>query len=133
MLDPVCRENLNAGLDELPCPVVLPSEWKDYFQRRGPQTWQGDDLRRFVRIHFPTRALMDLKTTLPAFPRIKARHVVLMKDISRQGCSFLHVEQLFPGERVGLTLPTGTVSYTIVRCVRHNDRCYEMGAQLTEA
>jgi hypothetical protein len=123
-------EKMKAALEALPCPVVLPAEWKDFFQRRGPLTGTGDDGRRFVRQHLPMRALLELTTSLAAIPREYGRHVVLMRDISRQGASFLHAVQLFPGERVELTLPTGRIPYTVVRCLRHNDRCYEVGAEL---
>jgi hypothetical protein len=123
-------EKLKAALESLPCPVVLPSEWKDFFQRRGPLTAIGDDGRRFARQHFPMRALLELTTSLAAIPREYGRHVVLMRDLSRQGVSFLHAAQLFPEERVELTLPTGRILYTVVRCQRHNDRCYEVGAML---
>jgi hypothetical protein len=37
---------------------------------------------------------------------------------------------LFPGERVELTLPTGRRHYLVVRCVRHNERCFEIGTEL---
>jgi len=130
MLDANRLQKLKAMLDMLPCRVVLPSEWKDFFTRRGPLTSLGDEYRRFVRQHFPSRALLELATSIVAIPRASAQHVVLMKDISRQGVSFLHAAQLFPGERVELTLPTGRLLYTVVRCLRHNHRCYEIGAEI---
>jgi hypothetical protein len=130
MLDAARHENLNARPENLSCQVVLPPEWKDYFQRRGPQTWPGDEIRRYVRSHFPMPALLEVTTTLPAISREPARHVVLMKNISRQGSSFLHADQLFPGERVELMLPTGCLAYTVVRCIRHNECCFEIGAEL---
>ena len=123
---------MKVALDALPCQVVLPPKWNDFYQRRGRQTGtgQGAEIRRFVRSHFPTRALLELTTSLAAIPRDFAKHVVLMRDISRQGASFLHFAQLFPGERVELTLPTGRIPYTVVRCLRHNDACYEIGAEI---
>jgi hypothetical protein len=130
MLDAARHENLNVRPDARSCPVVLPPEWSDYFQRRGPQTWQGDEIRRYVRSHFPIPALLEVTTPLRAIPREPARHVVLMKTISRQGSSFLHADQLYPGERIELTLPTGRREYMVVRCVRHNDRCFEIGTEL---
>jgi hypothetical protein len=131
MLDADRREKMKAVIDALPCHVVLPPEWNDFFQRRGPVTPREDDEpRRFVRQHFPTRAIMELATSLAAIPRDYAKYVVLMKDISRQGASFLHVAQLFPGERVELTLATGRIPYTVMRCRRHNDCCYEIGADI---
>jgi hypothetical protein len=130
MLDGARHKNVSARPEAQSCPVVLPPEWHDYFQRRGPQIWQGDEIRRYVRSHFPIPALMEVTTTLPAIPREPARHVVLMKNISRQGSSFLHADQLYPGERVELTLPTGRLAYLVVRCVRYNERCFEIGTEL---
>jgi hypothetical protein len=130
MLDADRFKKLKAMLDALPCRVVVPSEWKDFFTRRGPMTSLGDEYRRFVRQHFPSRALLELTTSIAAIPRADAKHVVLMKDLSRQGVAFLHATQLFPGERVELTLPTGRIAYTVVRCLRHNHRCYEIGAEI---
>ena len=117
---------LKKALDALPCEVVLPKEWGDYFQRRGPLTWQGDEIRRYVRSHFPTRALLELKTTLPAIYRPHERHVVLMKTISRQGSSFLHFSQLFPGERIQLQRPVcdrRRGSLALRRACRCSPRC----------
>jgi hypothetical protein len=130
MLDANRLKKLKAVLNALPCRVVVPSEWKDFFARRGPLASLGDEYRRFVRQHFPSRALLELTTSITAIPRADAQHVVLMKDLSRQGVAFLHVAQLFPGERVELTLPTGRIAYTVVRCLRHNHRCYEIGAEI---
>jgi len=121
---------MTPSAENLPCHVVLPAKWEDFFQRRGPVPPRLQEARRFVRQHCPMRAILDVSASLPAFPREPARHVVLMKDISRQGASFLHAEQLFPGERIELTLPTGRIRYTVARCRRHNDRCYEIGAAI---
>ena len=130
MLDADRFKRLKAMLDALPCRVVIPAEWKDYFARRGPLASLGDEYRRFVRQHFPSKALLELSTSISAIPRANTKHVVLMKDISRQGVSFLHDAQLFPGEQVELTLATSRISYTVVRCLRHNHRCYEVGAEI---
>ena|SRR5579872_2634889 len=131
MLEVPRVEDVKTMLDALPCHVVLPPEWTDFHKRRGKIVGHGDDIRRFVRSHYPTRAIVHLKTTLPEIPRDAERHVVLMTTISRQGCSFLHFAQLFPGEQVELTLPTAHIPYTVVRCVRHNDQCFEIGAKIT--
>jgi hypothetical protein len=131
MLDAVRLEELNEALDALPFHVVLPPEWKDYFTRRGPLPSQKDENRRYVRSYFRMQARMDLTQTLPLIPRAREQHIVLMKDVSRQGAGFLHSAQLFPGERVRLWLPTGCREYSVVRCARHNDSCYEIGAELS--
>jgi len=130
MLDANRLEKRKAAVNDLPCHVELPSDWADFFQRRGAKAAPPNQSRRFVRQHFPTKALLELTTSLPAITRDYGKYVVLMSDISRQGACFLHHAQLFPGERVELTLPTGRIPYTVMRCVRHNDRCFEVGAEL---
>jgi hypothetical protein len=76
------------------------------------------------------RAVLEVLGTLPAIPREAEEHVVLMKDISRGGAGFLHSAPIYPGERVRLWLPTGSLEYTVVRCARHHQSCYEIGAQV---
>jgi hypothetical protein len=124
------ENQLTIPRDVQACRVVLPAAWTDFFERRGPQLHYGADNRRFIRTHFPTQALMELPGTHPSIPREFERHVVLMKDISRQGVGFLHSAQLYPGERVTIIFPTGRRDYMIVRCLRHNDLCFEVGAEL---
>ncbi len=122
---------MTAALDALPCRVVLPPGWNDFFHRRGPQVWPGDNRRRYVRSHLPLRAVMELVGNLPAVPRRAEEQVVIMKDISRSGVGFLHAAPVYPGERVRLWLPTGSVECTVVRCARHHESCYEIGAEIS--
>ena len=130
MLDPNSDSPLAVATNVFPCRVVLPAEWTDFFERRGPQLHYGEDSRRFIRTHFPAKALMELGATHASIPREFERHVVLMKDISRGGVGFLHSAQLYPNERVALVFPTGRRSYIVMRCLRHNDLCFEIGAEL---
>jgi hypothetical protein len=130
MLDALRFKEMTATLDTLPCRVVLPPGWKDFFHRRGPQVWPGDNRRRYVRSHFPMRAMLEILGNLPAVPRGREQHVVLMKDISRGGAGFMHAAPVYPGERVRLWLPTGSLEYTVVRCSRHHELCYEIGAEI---
>jgi hypothetical protein len=131
MLDAVRLKEMTAVLDALPCRVVLPPAWNDFFHRRGPQLWPDDNRRRYVRSHLPMKAVMELLGNLPAVPRRPEEHVVYMKDISRGGAGFLHAAAVYPGERARLWLPTGTVECTVVRCRRHHESCYEIGAEIT--
>ena len=133
MLDAVRHQEMSASLESLPCRVVLPPGWTDFFERRGPQVWPGDNRRRYVRSHYPMRAILEILGNLPSIPREPQEHVVLMKDISRGGAGFLHAGPIFPGERVRLWLPTGGLEYTVVRCARHHELCYEIGAEIAQA
>ena len=130
MLDAVRLKEMTVALEALPCRITLPPGWRDIEQRRSSQVWPGDNRRRYVRSRFPMRAVMEILGTLPAVPRSPEEHVVLMKDISRGGAGFLHAAHLYPGEHVRLWLPTGSVEYTVVRCQRYNESCYEIGAQI---
>lgn len=131
MLDALRRDDLAALLKALPCRIVVPAGWKKDFARRGDlPTAFHDDTRRFARAACPAAAILEIESTLPAFPRDQEPHSILLKDISRQGVAFLHHEQLFPRERVQLLLPNGRLTYVVCRCLRHNERCFEIGAEL---
>src|SRR5260370_37798339 len=130
MLDAFRLKEMQATLEAPPCRVVLPRGWKDFFHGRAPQVWPGDNRRRYVRSHFPMRAVLEILGNLPAVPRGRDEHVVLMKDISRGGAGFLHAAPVYPGERVRLCLPTGSLDYVVVRCTRHHELCYEIGAEI---
>ena len=131
MLDATDFEEVNDALDAPQCHVVLPPAWQEDSPRQGSLPFQQGEGRRYVRSRFRMQVLMELTTTIPLVVRACEKHVVLMKDISRDGAGFLHSAQLFPGERVVLWLPTGRREYTVARCVRHNDACYEIGAELS--
>jgi len=131
MLDAVRSDDLTALLKTLPNRVVIPPGWKRDSARRGemPAAYHNDT-RRFVRVPCLASAVLEVESTLPYFPRDPELHSILMKDISRQGVGFLHHQQLFPRERVQLLLPNGKLSYVVCRCLRHNERCFEIGAEL---
>lgn len=127
MLDGDYSERLAELLDRFPCRVELPSEWGDYFLAQGTLHSIADDHRRFVRHILRVRAILETASSLPAIPRPHAYSGVYTRDISREGVSFLHTEQLFPGERGLLWLSTRKLAVTVMRCVRHNPRCYVVG------
>jgi PilZ domain len=131
MLDAIRGDDLKALLKVLPCRVVVPPGWKKSFARPGnmPAAYH-DDTRRFARVPCSVPAVLEVESTLPAFPRPPELYAILMKDLSRQGVALLHSEQLFPGERFQLLLPNGCLAYTVCRCLRHNERCFEIGAEL---
>jgi hypothetical protein len=128
MLETDYLRALTTVLNSLTCNVALPSCWTDFSTKRGPLPGRQHEERSYARFHFPTRALLQMESTAPA-PAVEALHVVLTKDLSRSGISFLHSLELFPGDRLWLWLTTGRCRYTVKRCVRHNDSCYEIGAQ----
>lgn len=118
-------ENLLA---ELPCAVRIPDEWGDYFSRQGVLRSIENDKRRFARKHFCTKAALDIKSSLPAIIRKPSVQAVYTRDISRNSVSFLHAEQLYPGEKCRLWLTDRRLLVTVVRCSRVNSHCYVVGS-----
>lgn len=121
-------EALDRALGALPCAVDVPREWIDFFSKSGPVPADPHERRRFPRFYLRRRALLEYQTTLGAFERAEAKCCVYTRDLARDGVSFLHVEQLFPNERMRLWLPDRQFEFHVVRCLRHNERCFEIGA-----
>lgn len=128
MLDVSHDQQLSVLLASLECKVVLPPEWYDFFALSGPTPSFPDDRRRFVRYYYRTKGVLELLTTIPSIPREHQYYCIYTKDISRNGIGFLHVEQLYPGETHILWLADRRVRCTVVRCFRHNEQCFEIGA-----
>lgn len=116
-------------LRTLPCRVAVPDWYQALVGRRGAAASLADERRRFTRFNYATKVLMKYSGNLPSLPRPLDPYIVLCKDLSRNGIGFLHAEPLYPHEEVVLWLPTGCRSYLVRRCRRHNERCYEIGAQ----
>lgn len=115
----------------LECKVELPDEWKDtFFTETGVLPTREEERRRFARRRIRTKALVDIVQSLPAFERTPSRHVVFTCDMSRSGFAFLHTEQLYPLEKIRLSLPQKSFLLEVARCKRYNDQCFMIGAQL---
>ena len=128
MLEDDYRRQLDALLATSECKVTLPREWKDLFTRRGALPSIDNDRRRFVRFHFPSKAVLELEQTLSSVDRSHSFFCVFTKDVSRDGISFFHAGQLYPGEKPVLWLAAGQTECMVVRCVRHSPQCFEIGA-----
>lgn len=129
MLDDNYHEQLKQLLLVTECPVQLPAQWSDFFDQKDNLQPYHSDKRRFVRRNFRSRCILDLEQSLPGVPREQKSYGVYSKDISRNGIAFLHSEQLFPGEKICVWLPTSKVRVTVARCRRHAEFCYEIGAK----
>ena len=132
MLEVDYHAQLEAILATIDCRVKLPAEWSEFFARRGVLKTTFDDQRRFVRSHFPGKAVLELAQTIAGIEREHRFCCVYTKDLSRIGISFLHCEELFPGETPTLWLLSGKSVCNVVRRVRHNPRCFEIGATFRE-
>ncbi len=131
------ERNLAKACDEassdLQCNILIPREFLAIFQKEGSLPTVMDDQRRFPRYHYHMRAVLHYRQTLPAVPRGNERYIVLTKDISRGGLSFLHEQKLFPRERMVIEIASERkIDIEIARCIKHNDRCFEIGATFLE-
>ena len=131
MLEENYLGQLAEQLANAQCDINVPPELQDALTERGVVEPVRDDLRRFVRHRFATEAVMELSPSLPQVPRPEQSFRVLTKDVSRNGVSFLHSQQLFPGETLVLWLQTGQFSCTVARCIRHNENCFEIGTMFS--
>jgi hypothetical protein len=114
-------------IGRLPSRVVLPA---DFFEKIGPLGTRWEDLRQFPRFYFRSAAALEIESSLPALPRSDVVERVYVKDISRAAVAVLHSEQLYPGERLRLTLiDGGERTATVSRCRRIQPDCYEVAAR----
>ena len=132
MLEEYYSRELKRLLDTCECDVAVPSEWQQRVTRQGVIPPVERDRRQFVRHYFHRRLVLEYSQTFPAIPRQHTVARVVTGDLSRCGVSFLHSEQLFPGEQVLLWLPGGKRPYSVVRCVQRQENCFEIGAALAE-
>ena len=130
MLDADYPRRLAELMAAAPCAIDPPDDWADIQSRRGAQQSRIDERRRFVRFWFPSRCLLELDQSIPAVPRTRQIHQAWTRDVSRGGISFLHSEQLYPGERLRLWLTSGRLDCIVHRCERHNLQCWEIGVEI---
>lgn len=133
MLEEHYRGEWHRFVTELPCRVAPPGNCRDtYFSESGVVDTVLHDRRRFVRHKYRTKAVLEVEPTLPAFPRTGDKSIVLVRDVSRQGVGFLHIEQLFPQERCRLWLPTKCSPLQVTNCRRLDENCYLIGARFVD-
>jgi hypothetical protein len=121
---------LTQLLKSLECKAQLPSHLLDLFSRRGVIEPRFSERRRFVRRHFPSKAVLELSQTVPGISRDHEFCCIFTKDMSRNSIAFLHSEQLYPGEKLLLWLPIGKLRCRVSRCCRHNSQCFEICAMI---
>ena len=120
-------------LASLRCEIELPPSWQDRPGKTGSLATGSEQTRRFARRCFCMPAALRHLQTFPALSRPETWCRVYTKDVSRDGLSFLHSEQLFPRERTQLILIDGTRrTVEAVRCRRIQDRCFEVEARFVE-
>ncbi len=132
--------SLKEKISSLPCEIILPFSMDSFFKQEERLTC--DDRRKMPRLVFHAEAALEhpresLMNRKPGWIK------VYIRDLSRGGIGFIHSEQLFPMEKFKLLFPMpksvalGTfkqpVQIEIVRCKRHSDKCYEIGAMMLDA
>lgn len=116
------------------CRIELPEQWADFFARTGPLPPSFEDHRRFRRFYLRRQAALRCQSTLPGLERPAKTDRVFLKDVSRAGVALIHSEQLFPRENIELLMIDGSVlAATVIRCIRHRQRCYEVAAVFNHA
>ena len=130
MLDCDREPQLAEAIACLPTEIELPDSWEDYFTESGVLPTQPNDRRRFARHRLRTVAAMRHVETLPNLQRADRWFKVFAKDVSRAGFSFVHSEQLFPGECVELVIDAShRYLGRVRRCRKVGPRCYVVGMQ----
>jgi hypothetical protein len=112
--------------------IELPLEWSDYFEQRGEVASYVDDDRNNQRLKIRTHGLLWFDVSLPFRPRADTPIGIYTRDFSRQGAGFLSPFEIYPEERVRITLPTFWVQLHVVRARRITSKCYEIGALLLQ-
>jgi PilZ domain-containing protein len=105
----------------------------DFFSRSGPLPTTADDVRRYPRFYYRARieaVIFPFSTAQVAEP---TKCCLLARDLSRGGINLLHSEQLFPGQRIDVTLSNAAPrSVEVVWCRRLANRCFSLGCRFTK-
>jgi hypothetical protein len=117
---------------EAPCAVEIPRALQQRLARRGAQVATYDERRQFARFAFLSKTLLEVATTFKCIERPARHDTILTTDVSRDGVAFLHAEQLYPGELLTVWFPTCKVACRVTRCLKHNAKCFEIGASFED-
>jgi hypothetical protein len=128
MLEADAQNELSRRLAGLVCDIKVPRALQERLARRGALPTTYDERRKFVRFSALAKALIEVKASILHGDAAAGEFAVLRIDLSGEGVAFLHVAQLFPGDLVTVWFPTGKVECRVARCVKHNARCFEVGA-----
>lgn len=112
--------------------MAQPESIEQFFNKAGPLPVSFEDVRRHPRFYFRTVA----EAAIYPIGRTKepAECFLLTRDLSRSGLSLLHNAQLFPGQRLEITLngqePRPIV---VVWCKRQAPDMYIVGCKFVAA
>lgn len=110
--------------------LQIPDSHQHLLAKTGPTPPHAGDGRRFARRYAIAKAVLEYQPSLPALKRENEKHCVLVLDLSRGGLRFFHSEQVFPGERLIVTLTEDKrLPIEIAWCQRVSPQCYQVGAR----
>lgn len=123
-------ETVSTILEKLPDTVQIPAHLEpDKLADQG-EACAPHNRRRFARRKMRQQVLCQVVSILPALPRSFSTSKAIALDLSRCGISFLSDKQLFPEEEVLLWTLVGQIPCKVARCLKHNNHCYEIGAEI---
>lgn len=119
---------------ELPVNVEPIESEHEFFNKAGPIQTSWDEARRYPRFYY--RACIQAVIYPPRGGEESDRVAcsILTRDISRGGINILHREQLFPGQRLDVTLHDGVERrLEVLWCRRLAERCYTAGCRFLKS
>lgn len=123
-------KTLSRLLAKVPNRVQIPPHLDAEQFLSDAQVCAPNEQRRYARRKMLGEMLCQIACPLPTIPRSKVPCKVVSLDISRSGFRFLIDKQLYPEEELTLWTLIGQIPCKVARCVKHNDSCYEVGADV---
>ncbi len=110
--------------------VILPSSLDNFFDETGYCDDESFEARRASRLRIRREASMRIEESPPSLQRIDRDWIVIVKDISRVGISFLSHDLLWPSEKIFIRFRGRQIRAKIVRCRQLGPQCWECGADM---
>ena len=102
----------------------------EFFSKVGPLPTGQDDIRRFPRYYFRSCAKAKILPPPGSPQSAPAFRFILTRDLSRSGMGILLTEQLFPGQRMEITLSGQTSRWIeVMWCRRIDDEGFVCGCK----
>lgn len=108
--------------------MAQPESIEEYFNKSGPLPISFDDVRRFPRFYF--RSVAEATIHPIGKKQEPLQCFLLTRDLSRSGLSLLHNAQLFPQQRLEITLDgQAPRPIVVVWCKRQSPGSYLVGCK----
>ncbi len=107
---------------------------REFFSKSGPLPMRWSEVRRFPRFYCRSEATALIEPPCAVSPGERKEFDVLTCDVSRGGLGFLCGEQLFPEQRLELTMPDeAAFALKVVWCRRLAAGRYAVGCVFMNA